>query len=220
MEGAVIVGSILLAFGIDAAWEGREEAERREVLLAAIGSDMGRAREEVDRVAGFHGFGRTAATDLLRLSTETPLTESEARVADSLVAAVFSTATYDAPMGAVESLLGSGGLNILGDPRLTLALTAFPALVADLVREQAQLTSLADDLAEYLGDQGVDVALLAAPGFDVPWETGQANVSSVVASPRFRGIVSHMWYRYSNTTSDLETIRAAISQIDSLLPSS
>jgi hypothetical protein len=34
VEGVVIVGSILLAFGIDAAWEGRQEdAEAVEMLL-------------------------------------------------------------------------------------------------------------------------------------------------------------------------------------------
>jgi len=33
VEGVVIVGSILLAFGIDAWWEGRQERDER-VLLA------------------------------------------------------------------------------------------------------------------------------------------------------------------------------------------
>jgi len=53
VEGVVIVGSILLAFGIDAAWDGRTQNQRRQALLAALGSDMALARDEVDRVEAF-----------------------------------------------------------------------------------------------------------------------------------------------------------------------
>jgi hypothetical protein len=35
-EGVVIVGSILLAFGIDAWWEGRQERQAERVYVARI----------------------------------------------------------------------------------------------------------------------------------------------------------------------------------------
>jgi len=36
VEGVVIVGSILLAFGIDAWWDGRQERERTLAAVAAL----------------------------------------------------------------------------------------------------------------------------------------------------------------------------------------
>jgi len=216
VEGVVIVGSILLAFGIDAAWDRREQNQRREALLAALGNDMALARAEVDRVAAFHRIGWNAAADLLNLNASAP--ENQSHLVDSLVAATWgSTATYDAPLGAVESLFGTGDLDLLTDPDMVFELTALPALLADLAREQVLLQSMAIDLHSYLGTQGVDASLFDVSGFDVPWDTGQTTALSVVASPRFRGIVSMMWFRYSNTTGALDSMREAITRIESLL---
>ena len=44
VEGVVIVGSILLAFGIDAWWEGRQEREREATYLSALVAEVERNR--------------------------------------------------------------------------------------------------------------------------------------------------------------------------------
>jgi hypothetical protein len=219
VEGVVIVGSILLAFGIDAAWDGRNERQRRAVLFTALGNDMALARAEVDRVATFHRTGHNAAADLLNFGQVVPGDDDQRLLIDSLVAATWgSTASYDAPLGAVESVVGSGDLDLLSDPALVLELTAFPARVADLAWEQTLLQALATELLAYLSLQGIDASLFDLNGFDVPWETGPTNVHAHIAAPRFRSLVSNMWYRYSNTTGDLDEIREAITRIESLLP--
>jgi hypothetical protein len=81
------------------------------------------------------------------------------------------------------------------------------------------LQSMAVDLHEYLGVQGVDPSLFDLNAFDVPWETGPTTAPNLIESPRFRGLVSMIWYRYTNTTSNLDTMRDAITRIESLLPS-
>lgn len=219
LEGMVIVGSILLAFGIDAAWDDRERSRQREALLAAIGSDMAQARAEVERVTGYHRDGRGAAADLLNLPIPAPTTAEHNQRVDSLIGAAFgSTASYDAPLGAVQSLFGAGGLDVVADPELALELTAFPALVADLAREQELLQAMALELHAYLGTQGVDASLFNLDYTEVPWETGPTTASALVASPRFRGIVSMIWYRYRNTTNTLSGMQEAITRIEGLLP--
>lgn len=218
LEGIVIVGSILLAFGIDAAWDDRERNRQREALLAAIGSDMSRARDEIDRVAEAHQRGRGAAADLLNLAVAPPVTGAEAHRIDSLVAAACcSTASYDAPLGAVESLFGAGALDMVANPELAFELTAYPALVDDLAREQELLQSMALGLVTYLGAEGVDVSLLDLEYIDPPWALGRTTAHAVVETPRFRGIVSNLWYRYSNTTGILAEMREAIARIEALL---
>jgi hypothetical protein len=218
LEGAVIVGSILLAFGIDAAWDRREQDQRRDALLAALGSDMALARDEIDRVAGFHLRGLSAAADLLNLSGADPIDQDERNRIDSLVTATWSsTATYDAPLGAFQILVGSGNLDLLSDPPLAIELTAFPSVVADLEREQRALRAMALELHEYLGTQGVDLSLTSIVGFDEPWESAEMEAYRLVTSPRLRGIVSMLWYRYHNTTTTLGAMRDAITRIESRL---
>lgn len=219
MEGAVIVGSILLAFGIDAAWDDREQGQRRTALFAALGSDMALARAEVDRVAAVHRTGHSAAADLLNFGQLIPGNDDQHVLIDSLVAATWgSGASYDAPLGAVESVVGSGELDLLSNADLAFELTAFPALVADLAREQNLLQSAANELQAYLSLQGVDASLFALSGFDVPWETGPTDAYRLIGTPRFRSIVSMIWYRLNNTTGNLDSMREAIDRIESLLP--
>lgn len=219
VEGVVIVGSILLAFGIDAAWEGRNQRQRRAALFAALGNDMALARAEVDRVATFHRTGHSAAADLLNVGRVVRGEIDQRLMIDSLVAATWgSTASYDAPLGAVESVVGSGDLDLVSDPALVLELTAFPARVADLAWEQTLLQALATELQAYVSLQGIDASLFDLNGFDVPWETGPTNVHALIAAPRFRSLVSSIWYRYDNTLGELDSIREAITRVESFLP--
>jgi hypothetical protein len=221
VEGAVIVGSILLAFGIDAAWDGREQEQRRAALLAAIGSDMALAKAEVDRVATFHAIGQGAAADLLNFKGVAPPSEEQIALVDSLVAAAWgSTASYDAPLGAVESVVASGDLDLLSDPDLAFELTAFPAMVADLGWEQSILQAMSIDLHEFLGAQGIDTSLFDLTSFDIPWDSGPTESFGLVSSPRFRSIVSMLWFKYDNTTGTLNRMREAITRIESHLPAS
>jgi hypothetical protein len=218
LEGMVIVGSILVAFAIDAAWEGREDSQRREALCAALGNDMALARAEIDRVVASHRTGHGAAADLLNLGPVVPGNDDQRLLIDSLVAATWgSSASYDAPLGAVESVLGSGDLDLLSDPDLVLELTAFPAMVADLAWEQALLQSMSNELQAYLGHQGVDASLFQLNDFDVPWETGPTDSFRLVGEPRLRSLVSMIWYRFNNTISDLTSMREAIARIESHL---
>jgi hypothetical protein len=108
-------------------------------------------------------------------------------------------------------------LELLTDQELAFELTAFPALVADLAREQLMLQATADDLHEYLGNEGIDTSLFDQSWIDEPWEAGPVDASRLVGSPRFRGLVSMLWYKYSNTTAGLDAMREAITRIESLL---
>ncbi len=52
IEGLVIVGSILLAFGIDAAWEERQERAEEQEILARLEDDMVNNRADLERANG------------------------------------------------------------------------------------------------------------------------------------------------------------------------
>ena len=51
VEGVVIVGSILLAFGIEAWWDGVQERVEERQALEALARDFESAAEEIDQVA-------------------------------------------------------------------------------------------------------------------------------------------------------------------------
>ena len=144
------------------------------------------ARVELERVVGFHTKGRESAAALLDLGPHAPLSEASAPLVDSLAGLTFnSTASYDAPLGAVDGVVGSGDLAFLEDAQLASELTAFPALVADLDREQQLLHTVSLDYSAYLGSMGIDVSHLSV-GDSVPWETTRTTAYNLVDDARAR----------------------------------
>jgi hypothetical protein len=184
-------------------------------MLVALAGDMALAKDEIDRVAGYHSIGRSAAEDLLRYE-DVPAGQEAQSVVDSLVGAVsFGAASYDAPLGAVGSLINSGDFELLNDPALAADLTAFPALIANLEREQSFLAPAIADLAVYLGSEGVDMTHLQT---EVPWQTRPTEAFALLASPRFRGIIGEFYISYRNTLGALASIREALARMESRLP--
>lgn len=176
---------------------------------------MARARVEIGRVYEHHKRGQSAAADLLAMTEMRAGDPEWERSVDSLVAHVWgSTASYDAPLGAVESLFGAGALDLVGDPDLAFELTAYPSMITDLGWEQRLLQDGAMELHSWLGDQGVDPSRSQLRDFEVPWDTGPNGAARVIESPRFRGMVSMIYYRYTNTSGTLENMRDAIGRIE------
>jgi len=211
----VIVVSILLAFAVQTAWEQLGESRRRNALLDALTSDMLLAASEVDRVMQVDSAGFVAASAILDVDPGA-LSVDQAPLIDSLLTVVLGSASYDAPLGALEALLSSGDLGVLNDAELTLDLTAFPALVADLDREQRLLLADSDEARRYLHKVGIDSSQLQV-GRDVPWTIHPTRSFTVVGDAGFRGPVAALWYRFRNTSEDLASIREAIVRIQERL---
>lgn len=217
LDAAVIVGSILLAFGIDAAWDARSEAKVRDAFALAIRREMSFALSEVDRVAGFHQGGLEAAATLLSYDPSTPLGPTDAPTVDSLLLVVLiGTASYDAPMGALNGLLMSGDIDLLDEPQLLAALTAFPALVANLEREQRLLYETIFLLLPYLGSNGVDQSQINVEG-DVPWDLSPTPAYLIVGNAQFRGLMDEIYWHYRNSSEALGEIREGIGRIQGLM---
>lgn len=216
-EGMVIVVSILLAFAIDAAWEQRGEIVRRTALTAALVSDMDGALVEVARVRPIHTDALDAAEALLVEFGERSPEPREAEQVDSLISRVLEGASFDAPLGAVDALLSSGDLELLSTPGLISELTAFPSRIADLDREQEFLDTELRALFSFLDGEGFDTSLYNVR--DVPWALRTTEAYTIVQAPRFRGLLTSIWYRYGSTVQDLEELEAAARRVQRLLAS-
>ena len=107
LEGAVIVSSILLAFGIEVWWGGRAETDRARTLLEGLASDFATAEVELDRVFASHGEQFFAAGRLLQLA-DSPTSVELAPVVDSLIYRLIDTITLDPPMGTLRALIAGG----------------------------------------------------------------------------------------------------------------
>ena len=154
IEGVVIVGSILLAFGIDAWWDGRQEAGMERQQITALTEDFAqnvvllearqaRLERSMERV--------THLRDALRAGS----VGSQVTVSDTLLNELRYIGTIDPVRGTLDAMIGSGRLDQLSDPTLRSALTEWPRLVSDVRTNQLLGQDFVMlELVPYLATQG------------------------------------------------------------------
>lgn len=117
-EGVAIVVSILLAFGIQAGWETRQQRAEERRALALLDLEFRANRDSLRVLMTDHA----ANLEGLRRFYETPLEELRGMDADSIVDAVVGAfilqITYDPSIGAMETLLRGGRISVLRDLEL------------------------------------------------------------------------------------------------------
>lgn len=197
-EAIAIIGSILLAFAIEAWWSDRQEAGETERILAAL---------EVETIA-----------NIAEINQKARYRQAVSEICDAVLAAApdkISTVDFDGLLGdltwweradlntaAISSLVNSGKLALLDDTSLSLQISK--------VQEEISRTQLVDSLEAQRTDElliplllrngslpqisnvatkrGIPGGLEAVSGEYVPDE-GKRDHRELLVSDEFRGIV-------------------------------
>jgi hypothetical protein len=143
LEGALIVTSILLAFGIDAWWADRQERRESLRLLEGLHGDFAANRAALSETIQFQEgiVDRLARLDGM---SETDLDRTPSDSVDGFVFAVQAPWTFDGQSGTLEALIASGRLSILKVPGLSAALLNWKARVEDLEEEKIATRAISD----------------------------------------------------------------------------
>jgi len=137
VEGVVIVGSILLAFGIDAWWEDLGEESAEVELLERLQRDFTVTRDRYRNVLGDHERGAAAATELLQELVVGEMLPTTRRV-DSLVATVtVNSRTSSPPVGALNAFFQAPDL--VRSRELADLLHDWPRLVDEILEEEREM---------------------------------------------------------------------------------
>lgn len=132
VEGAVIVVSILLAFGIDAWWQSAELKREVAQELQSVGRELRRNQDllefQID-IIGRVVRGDDAMLALMEAGGRAP----SVSVPDTLAFLVNTSLTFDPSLGALDALVASGRLAAIPDPETRLRLSGLKAFVEDAV---------------------------------------------------------------------------------------
>lgn len=182
LEMLVVVVSILIAFSLDAWWEGRAEARTETAHLRAIRSDfeqnVARLSARVDRQQQIADASRRL---LVAISSETPPVRDSV---GTLLSQVFSSGRFVPVMGAYEAVISSGGLAQVRDDSLRLALADFASLLEGRYYERYADELYVDFIRSFTGRLGMAAAVVATDSL----AAAQAAVvlqSGLLADPGF-----------------------------------
>jgi hypothetical protein len=217
LEGLVIVVSVLVAFGVDAWWDGRQEDRVREALITGLRSDFALARADLTRVTAEHARGYVAAEALLQLTLSGAARESTPVLVDSLFLTAIAVGTFDPPTGTLNALLASGDLALLDSPELLLELTAWPGRVADLEREQAATRAVTFEVWNLVGEMGVQMATSWTPVMETTFPAAPSGLRAIVDDPAITQRLWLVWRLLTNTQSQHRTLDSSLTRIEDLL---
>lgn len=193
-EGAVIVVSILLAFGIDAWWDSAKERSEESLVLGALRVEF---QQNLSSLRAIHGIHVRYATELGNLLDRVSSAREGAtlQIPDSLLRALVSFRTADPAMGTLNTLLASGRIGLIKSQDLQRALAGWPAAVEDAAEDERLVRDFVHGqvIAGLTGD--VDVALLLATLSAIPASgrterTSTSKDYSLRLTPRSRALVA------------------------------
>jgi len=129
-EGIAIVVSILLAFGIQAWWELRNQRLALQSDLSALVDEFHATRMTLQSSLDWHRRIEAAAKELQqRLQTGNP--SSPVIIPDTLIALVLAMPTLDLPTADLQHLQAAVDFSAVEDSELTQRLIAFSRVVED-----------------------------------------------------------------------------------------
>jgi hypothetical protein len=156
----LIVVSILIAFGLDAWWDGRVARGEERSVLVAVREDFRAARLELDSVLARNERDVTTITALLSMNLSRSEQLSPDSAATLLAPAVFGGLTFDPSMGAVQALLSGGLLNQIQNNELAAALAAWPGAIDEIQEDQGFLIETWKDLRDWAARRGLLTSVL------------------------------------------------------------
>jgi hypothetical protein len=137
-EVVVVVASILIAFGLDAWWDGVSARRDSREQLAGVVRELEAGRAQLQEAVTSHQVLGGAA-DALRGLLVAGADGATVSVPDTLVGALFSHFVMDVSAAATLAFVDAGGLALFDRPELATALRNWPDEMADAMDDQAQL---------------------------------------------------------------------------------
>lgn len=168
VEAVAIVGSILLAFAIDAWWDDRSDNIRLARAIQNIADEVRDAREEIVNAVERNTFRMDGIRRFLSLEPDELLILPD----DSILSfrGVFSTPSpFDSSGYALQGLLAAGNLEIIADDELRSALITWAQFPNEIERDYAEALQLSMSLFERMARHGVHSAFRNETGdFKIP----------------------------------------------------
>jgi hypothetical protein len=221
IEATAIVASILLAFAIDAWWNSRSDAIQEQALLLALSDDFDAAANVLTLVKRMHAVTAESGEKLISYGDADNVPEADRDGVDLLIGMHFARTIFNPPMGTVQSVIGSGRIDLIANQELVAELTQWSSLVSKLnILEIEAREHFYDRIYPYLAERlNLKDLDKGYPQFldSFPWEQAQTDSFLLVSEEEFLNIVYVHWVIKTNIISAFEPVEASLTRIRNLI---
>lgn len=203
LEGFVIVVSILLAFAVDAAWDGHLDRRRLGSSLDQLREQLSGNREEISRAID-RNLVTMSRLRLFLLSSPEELRTMPVDSLQSISGAFQGHGIYDQDGGVAEAFVAEGLLDLVRDPDLRHMLMVWGTLPDELEEDYAAIPAADEGLRTFLVDHAVLSAREGIPGADGL----DRALFDMRSDPRAVEAVLHRLIAIASYNRNLEAFRA------------
>ena len=218
------VGSILLAFGIEAWWDERQERAEEQTLLTALHSELTDARRGFEEQLDILEEDTRLASTTLQALSNGQVGEIPADSVNALAMALGPSYAFQPPLAALNDLLEGGGIALIRSDTLRRAIARYEQMLALDAEGQELLVDLwLNHMAPYRYEHGVmlqegveQIVEQAMPGTEFQFiaQRFDAEETAFVASRVYSNLLVARVFR----VADVRTAhRAVMGSIDELL---
>ncbi len=144
VEAVVVVASILMAFGIQAWWDGRSSRDLRVATLERLLADFEGTHSYLGAIIGSNQ--RTLDShELLIVALEGDTGPSRVLISDTLLLAALASPTYNPPRASVEMALATGRLTALEDEPLRRLLAEWLQDLDDTAEDELAASEVVEE---------------------------------------------------------------------------
>ncbi len=222
VEGVVIVGSILLAFGLQAWWEGTQERVQELNLLVRLDAELDAAAAHLREYREYQ-WEVVAVSEVLLANTG--VAASPGISPDSIGSLIWNLTlkwTADPPAGVLRSLISTGQTSLIESEDLREELVNWEALLSDLQAGELAADQVIDGrVIPFLETQIAWRSLIPATegGGKMTPTSFPLGTEALMRNREFENIVANRrtWVRhivseYDAVLADLERVRSLVGQ--------
>jgi hypothetical protein len=215
-EAVIIITSILLAFGIDAWWDDRQDRIEETEILLGLKREFTQSRQTLEQQIERHSDGLLAMEELLT-ATELDRWNNSNRSVDDAFNELMTPPTTDLGSGVLDALVSAGRLQILSNNELRTRLAAWNGVFEEMRDDEIMDRELVFyHVVPYLTRWGVPLSgAFSHSRKRLPMTiTDDADAASRLwADPEFRSILGVRYGFKSHTTGEYEAALEAIDEI-------
>jgi hypothetical protein len=216
-EITLVVIGILIALQINNWNQAQINKSRETEYLSALLTDFTQTEIEFQRNREQHSIVQTSMEQLLDWCETGYLADSQHLRFDTLLGAVFRRPSFKPPLGTLQTILGSGNVDLITTRELVAQLTQWTALVEDYQSDEQEAIdhfhqSIYPFLKQMVNMQDMDKGIPRK----LPWLHGKTEAHKLVSNQEFHNIIYVHWVLQMNTEENAKDVDGAIARIKGL----
>lgn len=219
VEALAIVASILLAFGIDAWWDERQEKIEEQRILQGLHEEFALIREVLTSHRNLH-LARLQALEDLLATIDGEASPATAALLGAVLDELLAPTTSDISNGTLHALLGSGRLEMLSNRTLRRRLVSWESAIGEVWDDQQEHARLVYDLyLPFFVREGYglgDVNRVWYGESSIPMRSisdDPSQLRRLLDDPRFRSIVESNYLYKQHLSQEFDLAIAASNDI-------